>query len=174
MYYADRVHPEKKSVGRFVTLDSPDWVNIIPITTDGKVVLVEQYRHGNDEITLEFPAGLIETDEEPRIAAERECREETGFEGIGEAENIGWVEPNPAFLGNRCYHFVWFECEKKLSQKFDENELIKLHILDFEKLDELISRGDIRHSLVISALYFLKKRFGATNDQQYEGLRWEK
>ena len=76
--WIERKHPDWDKSSNFVVLDSPNWVNIIPITKEGNVVFIEQYRHGTDEITLEVPGGLIESGENPGVAAERECQEETG------------------------------------------------------------------------------------------------
>ncbi|MFC2131829.1 NUDIX hydrolase, partial [Bacteroidota bacterium] len=91
-----RRHPDWNKESEFVVLKSPKWVNIIPITKDGNVILIEQYRHGTDEITLEVPGGLVEEGEDPRDAGERECGEETGFAGEGQALLLGENIPNPA------------------------------------------------------------------------------
>lgn len=159
LYYSDRVHPVKQTTSRFVTLESPDWVNIIPITSGKKIIMVEQYRHGTDELSLEIPAGLIEKGEFHQNAAERECTEETGFAGNSWAELLGYVEPNPAFLGNKCYHYVWFDCERKFEQNLDENELINVKTFDLKDLKELINNGTIRHSLVLSAFMFFNIKY---------------
>ncbi len=160
LYYYTRIHPIKKTKSKFVALKSPNWVNILPITSNKELVLVEQYRHGTDAVSLEIPAGLIEINEEPALAAERECREETGFVGLHQAELLGYVEPNPAFLGNKCYHYVWFDCEQKFEQKFDENELISVKLIPLKKVRTLLENGVIRHSLVLSAIIFFNIKFG--------------
>ena len=67
--WVKRRHKEWNKESEFVVLDSPEWVNIIPVTKNGTIVLIEQYRHGIDEITIEVPGGLVEPGEEPRIAA---------------------------------------------------------------------------------------------------------
>ncbi len=160
LYRYKRVHPEKQTTSEFVVLDSPNWINIIPITRSGDIIFVEQYRHGTDDLSWEVPAGLIEKNEPPQIAAERECIEETGYCSESPAELLGFVEPNPAFLGNRCYHFLWKDCELKFQQKLDENELIKVHLVNNKDLNELIKSGVVRHSLVISALFYYNLKYG--------------
>ena len=82
-----------------------DWVNVVPITAAGRVVMIRQYRHGTGEIGLEIPGGVIDPGEEPLAAARRELREETGY-GASELAAIGQVAPNPALQDNRCYSFV--------------------------------------------------------------------
>ncbi len=56
----------------FYIIESNDWVNVIPITTDYQVVLVRQYRHGSKEVTLEIPGGLLDEGDTPLEAAKRE------------------------------------------------------------------------------------------------------
>ena len=86
----------------FTVLGFADWVNIIPITPDGKVVMIRQYRLGTRSETLEIPGGLIsEDDADPAEAALREMIEETGYYS-GEVVHTGqW--PNPA-IQNNCLH----------------------------------------------------------------------
>ena len=63
----------------FYVINSVDWVNILPITSDNEVVFVEQYRPGTNSITLELPGGMIDKGETPLKSAKRELEEETGY-----------------------------------------------------------------------------------------------
>lgn len=155
-----RRHPEWNREGDFVVLDSPQWINIIPITPDNNVVMIEQYRHGIDEITLEIPGGLVDKNELPRIAAQRECEEETGYIGTEDATLIGQNQPNPAFLNNKCYSYVWFNCEKKSEQNLDQNEDIRVIEIPLDDIPELILKGTIKHSLVLTAFFFYDLKYG--------------
>ncbi len=155
-----RYHPTLKKESNFVVLNSPRWVNIIPITKDGNVVFIEQYRHGIDDITIEVPGGLIDDYETPQQAAERECTEETGFIGVESgAILLGENFPNPAFLNNTCYSFVWFACEKLKEQKLDINEDIKVIEIPLKDVKKLILDGRIKHSLVLTAFVFYFLRY---------------
>ena len=155
-----RRHPNLGKEGEFVVLDSQLWVNIIPVTKDKKVVLIEQYRQGTDEITLEVPGGLVESGEDAREAGERECREETGYEGIGKAMLLGENSPNPAFLNNKCFSYVWFDCELKFEQKLDRHEDIKVMEVQINEIKKMIMDGRIRHSLVLTAVFFYSLKYG--------------
>jgi ADP-ribose pyrophosphatase len=152
--WVKRRHPDSGKESEFVVLNSPKWVNIIPVTKDGNVVLIEQYRHGTDEITLEVPGGLVESGEDPRNAGERECKEETGFEGEANAVLLGENIPNPAFLTNKCYSYVWFNCTKISEQNLDDHEDIKIIEVPMKDIRKMILEGSIKHSLVLTAFFF--------------------
>ncbi len=152
--YKKRKNPSNGLISEFVTLDSPDWVNIIPITKEGKIVMVEQYRHGTDSITYELPGGMVEKDEDFAIAAMRECREETGYEGENEPIKIGEVLPNPAFMNNKCTSFVWANCTKKYEQNLDSNELINIKEFSIDDIKGMIKIGIINHAIILNAFFF--------------------
>src|SRR5687768_5692732 len=86
--------PRSGEVHRFVVLDTPDWINVVPVTRDGKVVLVRQFRHGLKDLSLELPGGLVDPGETPADAARRELLEETGY-ATEQWEPLGFVHPNP-------------------------------------------------------------------------------
>jgi len=72
------VNPRNGRQSRATILETPDWVDIVAVTSDGKIVLVDQFRFGVDAVTTEIPAGIIELGETPLAAAQRELLEETG------------------------------------------------------------------------------------------------
>jgi 8-oxo-dGTP pyrophosphatase MutT (NUDIX family) len=159
-----RVKRKSRDTGRegtFVYLDSTSWVNIIPITKEGNIVLIKQYRHGTDDITIEIPGGLVEANELPRLAGERECNEETGYFSKKNAKFLGKTLPNPAFLNNICYSYVWYDVELKYNQQLDRHEEIVVFERTFDEVKEMINNGKINHSLVLNAFfyYFLKNGF---------------
>lgn len=149
-----RTNPVSFKDSDFVMLDSPNWVNIIPITKEGKIVMVEQYRHGNDSISVELPGGMVEMDENFADAAMRECIEETGFEGDDKIEQIGQVFPNPAFMNNKCTTFLWKNCELKYKQNLDSDELINIRQFTIDEIRSMIETGKINHAIILNALFF--------------------
>ncbi len=156
----EKRHPSRGLAGEFAFIRTSDWVNIIPLTDAGTVILVRQYRHGTGDISLELPGGIIDEGEDPREAAQRECVEETGYRGMGEAELIGVNDPNPALQGNRCYSFLWRGCSTADIQHLDEHEEIEIVEVPIGEVPALIREGRIRHSLILAAFlfYFLQAR----------------
>jgi 8-oxo-dGTP pyrophosphatase MutT (NUDIX family) len=134
----------------FLRLDCPDWVNVIAITEEGAMVLVEQYRHGTDEMTLEIPGGAVDPGEDPETTAARELEEETGYRPA-ELIEIGTVEPNPAFLSNRCWTYLALGCRDDGEIRPDPSEEIEVSLAPLPDFGGLIDDGTITHSLVIAA-----------------------
>ncbi len=140
--------------GEFLVLDSPDWVNVVAVTADERVVLIEQFRHGTEEVTLEIPGGTVDPGEDPLAAGLRELREETGYGG-GTSEMIGVVAPNPALLNNRCHTVLVRGVEPQGSQQLDGLEEIRTRLVPLAEIAELIRSGAITHALVIAAFHYL-------------------
>lgn len=138
-----------------IVAHAPTWVNIVAVTERGTILLVEQFRHGTAASTIEIPGGVCDADEDPRLAAERECEEETGWRGEGPATLLGVIEPNPAFQTNRCHAYLWTGCRPVGPQKLDANEDIVVHEWSWADVLDGVRNGTIRHALVLSALSYL-------------------
>jgi ADP-ribose pyrophosphatase len=138
----------------FVVLDCPDWVNVIPVTDDGQVVFVRQFRHGTREVSLEVPGGVIEPGETPEAAAIRELLEETGYapESI---KPLGFVYPNPAIQGNRSHTFLAEGCHLAAEPRPDTFEHIEVVLHPLSNIPAMIRSGEISHSLIVSAFALL-------------------
>jgi ADP-ribose pyrophosphatase len=135
-----------------VVIEAPDWVTIIPITVDDEVVLVRQYRFGIADATLEVPGGIVDAGEAPLAAAARELEEETGYVAL-ELVPLGWVHPNPALQDNRSHCFLALGCTQVHQGKLDPTEDIAVERVPRTAIPELISSGQITHSLVVAGFY---------------------
>jgi len=147
-------HPETGADVPFTVVRSNDWVNVIPLTPDGQVVLIRQFRAGIEAEAQEIPGGMIEAGEEPAAAAARELTEETGFVASS-LKLIGTVRPNPAFLDNRCFTYLARGCLPVASTDVDPDERIEVDLVPLEAVRGLIASGAIDHSLVVAAFYHL-------------------
>ena len=136
---------------RFSIIEAPEWMNVIPLTPENEVVLVEQYRYGIEAPTLELPGGMVDPGETHDETARRELLEETGFAG-DEWHYLGKVSSNPAFLTNHTHLHVVKNCRKIQEQKLDGNERINVHLLPLDDFLEMVQEGTVHHSLVVAAV----------------------
>ena len=146
----------------FYTIECPhDWVTVVAITTESQVVMVKQFRYGTKQNEIETPGGLAEDGESPVEAGVRELEEETGYIG-NKATLLGYVNPNPAIQGNKCYTVLVENAELKAETQFDNAEDIQTVLIPLEELSQCILSGEISHGLALNALYFyeleMKKR----------------
>lgn len=144
-------NPRTGEVFERLVLETPDWVNVVALTTEKKLVVVRQYRFGTGQVTIEIPGGVIDRGEQHAAAARRELREETGFTS-SQWTYLGAVEPNPAFQTNLCHHWLAEDARLTDELELDSGEDITIDRLDLDLVRSLIARGEIRHSLVITAL----------------------
>ena len=147
----------------FIVMDSPDWVVVVPITVDGRIVLVRQYRHGVRQESLEPPGGMIDPGEAPDKAALRELHEETGYVAQ-RVRLLGRVSPNPAVQNNWCHLFVAEGCRPDVAPRPDRFECIEVEVCRPEEIAAMIADGRICHALAINAFGFLGLQ-GSTGDR---------
>lgn len=146
-------HPGTQHQGDYFILDNPDWVNMVALTDDGHILLVQQWRHGTESVELEIPAGMLDPGEDPLEAAARELREETGYEARS-LRLLGDVAPNAAYQSNTCYSVLAEGCELRASTSFDAGEDIELVKLPLKELPALVREGKLRNGMVIAGLFW--------------------
>jgi len=144
-------NPRNAKSMKAVILESADWINIVAVTPEKKVVVVKQFRFGVAKTTLEIPAGIIDKGETPEQAAMRELQEETGYVATN-WKYLGWFESNPAFLNNVCHLWLALDVVKTYSPQLDEGEDIFVTELSLEEVRREIKQGNMRNSLTVLAL----------------------
>ncbi len=150
-----RRSPRTGRAGTYQVLRVADWANVIAVTPHDEVVLVAQYRHGLDDVTLEIPGGVLEPDEEAAAGVMRELTEETGFTG-DEPVLLGTVHPNPAIQDNACTTWLVTGARKTAEPEPDEGEDIDVVLVPRAEIPTFLRDGRITHSLVVAAFHWLE------------------
>jgi len=162
-------HPVRGTEKSFVVVAPTDWCNVLALTTDGRLVLVRQFRFGIDGFSLEIPGGVMEPGEDPIEAGLRELREETGYTGA-RARLIGSVNPNPAIQSNRC-HFVFVEdAVQSAALEWDADEEIEVTTVAAGEVLAHARAGGITHALVLNALFFFEPHWRAAASGGADGV----
>jgi len=151
-----KISPRTQEIHDVVVIDCVNWVNVIALTPDQQLVMIEQYRHGSDTVELEIPGGMVDTgDASPEATCLRELREETGYAG----ENprlIGQIFPNPAIMSNVCYTVLVENCRCIHPVEFDDGEDLITRLVPVVEIPAMVAAGRIQHSLVVVALYYFE------------------
>lgn len=130
----------------------PDFAVIVPVTEEGNVILVRQYRHGVEEVLLELPAGCMEPGEEPEIAARRELVEETGCTG-GEWKFLFKLAPDASKSSNYAWCFLAKGVKRTQSQHLDETEELEIVEMTISEVREALEKGAFVQAVHAAALY---------------------
>lgn len=118
-------------------------VCVLPLTDEGEVILVKQYRYAHRKCTLEIPAGKLEVGEnnDIRSAALRELKEETGAE-CDELIYLGEMYPSPALLSEVIY--MYFARGLHFGDRhLDEDEFLECERIPLEKMIEMVCNGSL-------------------------------
>jgi ADP-ribose pyrophosphatase len=130
----------------------------VPITPDGKLVLVRQYRFAVATRLLEFPAGTVEANESPAETVKREIEEETGYTA-NEWHYIGQFPLAPGYSDEYIHTFLAKDLQKlNHPPQQDEDEDIEVVLMTPEELEQAILAGEAVDAKSISS-FFLARPF---------------
>lgn len=143
----------------YFVLEYPDWVNAVALTRDNKIIMVRQYRHAGDIISLEVPGGVIDEGEDPETAVKRELLEETGY-SFDHSELIATLYPNPATANNRTYTYLLTGGVKTHGQDLDEHEILNVEEYTVDEVKEFLKENKIDQALHTAALFYGLMKLG--------------
>jgi ADP-ribose pyrophosphatase len=147
-----KTHPRTGAHHDLFAIDCADWVNVVAVTPDDRLVMVEQFRHGTNTVELEVPGGIMDPeDTDPVAAGLRELREETGYAG-GEARLLATLFPNPAIQTNRCHIVAVEGCALRHEVDFDPMEDLATRLAPVAEIPQLLRSGRVKHAIVVAAL----------------------
>ena len=144
----------------YFVFEYPNWATAVALTEEGKVIMVRQYRHAADIISLEVPGGVIDGDEGPEAGVKRELLEETGYT-FKTCKLVAELYPNPATSNNKTFTYVLTGGVKTHEQHFDEHEILNVEIYSIEEVKQLLKENKIAQSIHCTALLYGLMAIGA-------------
>ncbi len=148
----DIVRTNRGSITEYYVVERFDYVVVVPVTADGQVLTVRQYKHGAGAVVRELPAGYIEDGEDPLRCAQRELREETGYEAE-EIKPLGVMFASPSASAHQAHIFLATGLRKVGDQQLDTNEKIAVESLELrEAIRAVLGNEDFRDLSSTTAL----------------------
>jgi ADP-ribose pyrophosphatase len=145
--------PDGRIVENYYVLEYPNWVNAIALAEDGKIIMVYQYRHAAEIVSLEIPGGVIEKGESPQQALQRELLEETGYL-FTDFELLCSVYANPSTANNQTYCYLARGGKKVQEQSLDDQEEIIVETYTIAEIKQLLADNKIAQALHCTALFY--------------------
>lgn len=163
--------PNGTILSPYHTIEFPDWVCAIALTQAREILLIEEYRHGVERLSVELPCGTPEDEAEDVLAAmKRELLEETGY-AAEEWHALGSSTANTARQNNRVHSFLALDAHRVAEQKLDPGEIIKVHAVPWEKFVADLADGRLEvPGFHLAALWQLRTFAKKTRDPRLLAL----
>lgn len=151
--------PDGTIVNDYYVLEYPNWANAVALTEDNKILMVRQYRHAANIVSLEIPGGVIEDGENPEDGMRRELLEETGYE-FNSVELISTVYANPSTANNKTFCYLAKGGKKVQDQMLDEHERIIVEEYTIAQVKQLLADNKIAQALHCTGLFYALMKLG--------------
>ena len=152
--------PDGKIIDPYYVYEFPTWVGAVPVTADGKIIMVKQYRHALGEVCIEIPGGCVdESDQDTQEAIAREVMEETGY-AFSSWEYLGKISANPSTNTNLLHMYLAKGGNKVSAQHLDDNEEIEVLLLSIDELKQLLRENKIVQSMHVSCIFYALEKLG--------------
>jgi len=133
----------------------PGAVMVVPLLSDGRLLMERQYRYPLGRVMLEFPAGKLDAGEAPLVCGQRELLEETGYSASEWA--YAGVLHNAIAYSDEGIHIFFARGLSKGEQKLDEGEFLELVTHTPQELDQLAARGELTDAKTLIGLLWLQR-----------------
>lgn len=151
--------PDGQIINPYFIIEVPDFCNVIMVTTQDEIVMVEQYRHAAGIVSLELPGGMIEPGEDPMLAAKREMEEETGYQS-NHFELLYSIYPNPPLENNQAHFYLATQVTLTGNTSFDQYEDIKLVLVSKNDFINKLLQNAFTHGAQVGAMFAAAIKLG--------------
>jgi 8-oxo-dGTP pyrophosphatase MutT (NUDIX family) len=143
----------------YIIINTPDWVTVIPVIQSPpreQFIMVRQWRHAENRLSVEFPGGVINRGETPEQAALRELLEETGYHAQ-KLVQLSSFSPNPALMTNHQHFFLAFDLTDTGARHLDYDEYVHVLIEDTESVYQHMRNGEYSHGLMACGAFLYQQ-----------------
>ena len=164
--------PGGKTLSTYHVVEAADWVNIVALSEQGNVILVEQYRHAVRRVLFEIPAGHVDPQEDREAAARRELLEETGYGG-GAWHALGALHPAASRFANQVHSYLALGVRKIGEPILEDAENLNIHEIPWPDFVTGLQSGDLRlfEANQMSSVFLLHLYATASSDPAISQLR---
>lgn len=156
--YADYVQLPGGKIAKWDFIEHRGAAAVVPVMDNGKILMVRQYRNALDRFTLEIPAGVLDSKDEPAVkCAARELEEETGYSSK-DLEFLISIRTTVAFCNEKIDVYVARNLIPS-KQNLDEDEFVEIEECAIDDLLEKIFAGTIQDSKTVSAILAYHEKY---------------